>query len=335
MHRRLTLAAAALLLVPALGAGAEQLAPGDHVVRLRHGGLDRSALVHVPPQAAAGGPLPVVLSFHGGGGNARDHRDWVAIEPLADREGFLVVVPEGTGAFTDRLHTWNVGACCGWARRHAIDDVGFTIALLDTLGRSAPVDPTRVYATGLSNGAMMAYRVAADRPDRIAAIAPVAGAITVDAAPTSTAVPVMHVHSVDDPRALFAGGEGPLLPFLVRVRHPPIADVIAAWVVRDGCPSVPRADPPVRDAATGHTATRIVYGPCRDGAEVVLWRLTGAGHVWPGAAPRLPWLLGPSSRVIDVNAELWRFFRRFTRPLTATRLPPQDGPWPPSPSARP
>jgi len=77
---------------------------------------------------------------------------------LADREGFVAVYPAGTGVFRARLLTWNAGGCCGYARERGVDDVGFVVNLLEAIAERAPVDATRVYATGLSNGAMMAYR---------------------------------------------------------------------------------------------------------------------------------------------------------------------------------
>lgn len=326
----------ALLCLLALPAGADDapapLGPGDHDLELRHGGLDRYYLVHVPPQveaarrAAAGGTaavtsaLPVVLAFHGGGGNAEGMRKVaVGFDRLADREGFVLVYPGGTGRFDRRLLTWNAGPCCGWSKEHDVDDVGFTLAVLVDLARRVPLDRTRVYATGMSNGGMMSHRLGAELGDRLAAIAPVGGAILPTAAPAGgRPVPMMHVHSVDDPRALYSGGLGPPFPLTDhRVDHPAINDVLAWWLARNGCGLEPRCDAPRKGAGASatHTATRFTYPPRTDaGAEVVHWRLTGAGHVWPGGDPMLPArLVGPASDVVDVNAEMWAFFARFTR----------------------
>ena len=151
------------------------LAPGDHRVTLQHGGRQRSYIVHVPPAAREGRPLPVVLNFHGGGGNAEAQQKYSRMDALADAEGFLVVYPDGTGRMADKLLTWNAGTCCAYSVTNNVDDVGFTLALLADLEARQPVDRRRVYATGLSNGAMMAWRLAVEASDRIAAIAPVAG----------------------------------------------------------------------------------------------------------------------------------------------------------------
>lgn len=294
-------------------------APGDYEYTLSVGSLKRSYLVHMPPQAAAGNPLPVVLNFHGGGGNAKNQKWYSRMDDAADRDGYIAVYPNGTGGIGDRLLTWNAGTCCGWAAASQVDDVGFVAALLDDLMRRAPYDRARVYATGLSNGSMMAYRMAAEAPERIAAVAGVAGAMTLPHFAPTLPMPVMHIHSVDDQRALYNGGLGPAFPFTnTRVFHQPVDSMLAKWLAHDACPAQPQVTGPVsgrpETADAVHTATRYQYGPCRAGTEVVLWKLTGAGHVWPGGQQKyLPMVLGPGTTVIDVNIEMWRFFSRFRR----------------------
>lgn len=326
--------ASLLLAALALASGAaaqDRLAPGDHELTLTHGGRERWALVHVPPQAAEAKPLPAVIVFHGGGGEPYGMQKLTGgLDRLADREGFLVLYPAGTGPFARRLLTWNAGSCCGGAARDAVDDVGYTVALLRQLAARAPVDPTRVYASGLSNGAMMSYRMAVDCSERIAAIAPVAGAMMVvlPARPPRP-VPVIDFHSVDDPRALYAGGLGPPFPLTnSRVQHPPLEKTLAWWVEQNGCPAEPELGPlqsgPPGSASAAHTARAIRWGPGTDGAEVVHWKLTGAGHVWPGgpgyATERL---VGPPTLAVNANVEMWAFFQRFRRadapPLLADR----------------
>lgn len=306
---------AAAIVVATLTAPAFALAPGNHVIDLRHAGMERRYIVHVPP--GEGKRPPVVLNMHGGGGDALAHQQYVRMDALADREGFLVVYPDGTGPIRGRFLTWNAGTCCGLVQA---DDVGFVRAVLDDLALRIAYDVTRVYATGLSNGAMMSYRLAAELSERIAAIAPVAGSMVLLKFRAQRPVPVMHIHSVDDPRALYNGGLGPPFPMTeTRVLHPPVEQRLGEWAKANGCGATPvetEWHDWVNSARVMHTATRLAYPRCR--AETLLWKLTGAGHVWPGGVlDYLPWLLGPGTRVIDANEEMWRFFTRHTLPLSA------------------
>jgi len=320
----------ALLAWVASAAAAAPLAPGDHELAIAHAGRSRLAIVHVPPAAARGEPLAVVVSYHGGGGNAAQHRDWIGLDRVADRAGFLAVYPYGTGQLAERtLLTWNAGTCCGYAARANVDDVGFTVALLGELARRTPVDATRVYASGMSNGAMMAFRLAHDAGARVAGIATVAGVAHFAPFRATTPMPIVHFHSSDDPRAPYAGGLGPRLPFLTRVMHPPVAVALDDWAVMNGCPKHPlpgetRGAPPDSPDA-GQTATLFRYTPCAGGAAIELWKLTGAGHVWPGA-PALragQSLLGPPTTLIDASQILWDTLSRHRRP-DAPPLPALD-----------
>ena len=307
------------ILAAAAVMAADSPVPGDHEFALTVGAIKRSYLVHVPPQAAAGKALPLILNFHGGGGNAANQKSYSRMDESADRDGYIAVYPNGTGGIGGRLLTWNAGTCCGAAAANQVDDVGFVVAMLDDLAKRMQYDRARVYATGLSNGSMMAYRLAAEAPEIIAAVAGVAGAMTLPRFAPKLPVPVMHIHSVDDRRALYDGGLGPAFPLTnTRVFHQPVDSMIEKWVAHNGCPAQVQVTGTVSgkpgSADAAHTATRYQYGPCRAGTEVVFWKLTGAGHVWPGGRQNyLPLLLGSGTTVIDANAEMWRFFSRFRR----------------------
>ena len=306
------LACAALLacLLPAPASAA--LSPGDHRFSLEHDGRSRSYIVHVPPKPLE--PAPLIVSLHGGGGNAAGQQKYTRMDALADREGFVVAYPDGTGRLKTRLLTWNAGSCCGSAARDNVDDVGFIAAMLDDIGAREPIDPKRVYATGLSNGAMMAYRLAAELPDRFAAIAPVAGAMVYSGVPQES-VPVLHIHSIDDPRALYAGGLGPPFPMTAtRVFHPPVEETLARWAKANHCTGGPEIKETRigYDADAGIAATLLVWPGCS--APLEHWKLTGSGHTWPGGQPKyLVRLLGRGTELVDANVEMWTFFSSLRR----------------------
>ena len=291
----------------------------DTELTLTHGGRRRSYVLHVP-ERGSGRERPLLVAFHGGGGNAAGFRDYAGLNAVADREGFLVVYPSGTGPLRSVLLTFNAGNnCCGSALRQRVDDVGFAVAVIEDVAKRERVDRRRVYATGHSNGAIMAYRLAAERADIVAAIAPVAGAMSVDRFAPVRSVPVLHIHSVDDPRALYAGGVGPPFPGTDnRVTHAPVEAALGQWVKHNGCGPKPVATE-TRRGKTGtpdasHTATRLAYTPCSSGAEVVHWKLTGAGHGWPGGpSPVREQLSGPKTTVVNAADEIWAFVSKYTR----------------------
>ena len=221
----------------------------------------------------------------------------------ADRDGYIVVYPNGSGRMAERLLTWNACNCCAYAQIQGVDDVGFISALLDDLEKRANIDQQRIYIVGHSNGGMMAHRLGEALPERITAIASIAGA-------HGQAVPVLHIHSEDDPRAHYYGGLGPPFPLTgSRVFHPSVDATLSEWVRHGGCNTMP-TETMFRENGR-HTARQLVYGNCRDGAEVVLWKLTGTGHGWPTSKPRLERLVGPPTKVIDANKEIWHFFSQF------------------------
>ena len=288
---------------------AEQFGPGDHALSLAVGDLQRSAIVHVPPRYARGVPMPVVLAFHGGGANADNMVRFSGLDDKADEAGFIAVYPSGTGRL-QRMLTFNGGNCCGQAAATGVDDVEFTRRLLDELAAVVTIDPKRVFATGMSNGGIMAYRLASELSDRIAAIAPVGGPMGTKGCRPGRPVSVIHFHGTDDAFAPFQGGRGRGLSGTIffSVDHS-----LAAWVEADGCDPTP-VTMRLRDTTDdGTTVTRTTYGQGKDGAEVVLIAIEGGGHTWPGREPRLG-SLGKSTRDISANDLMWDFFQRHPLP---------------------
>jgi polyhydroxybutyrate depolymerase len=299
--------------------GGEQSAAGSETVALQHGGRNRRYILYRPRTVPIATPSPLLIALHGGGGNAAGFQAYAGLDSVADREGFLVVYPEGTSALGN-LRTWNAGDCCGYAMNQNVDDVGFIDALLDDVARRTRVDARRIYATGHSNGAMMVYRLAAERAERIAAIAPVAGAYNTGAFAPSRPVAVMHIHSVDDPRALYNGGVGPPFPGTnVRSRHRSVMEGIGKWLQRNGCAPEPRTLQSVsgraRTVNAGQTATLLSWPGCATSGPVAHWKLTGAGHGWPGHVQpeRREDIIGPSTTIIGAAEEVWKFVSAIRR----------------------
>ena len=289
-----------------------RLAPGNYEFMIRHGDRTRSYLLHVPPHAATGRPLPLLIAFHGGGSSAAGMKDHYGIDRVAERFGYLVAYPNGSGFLKQTGLTWNAGKCCGYALEHHIDDTGFTSAVINDVARRVPINAKHVFAAGHSNGAMMAHRVAIELENRIAAIAAVAGSMVYDTPRRTVPKSVLVIHSIDDPLALYQGGESSLRPLTgKRSHHEPIENTVKWWAENNGCGSAPVSKPVLEKMHSGKkfTAQKIEYDDCRNGGKVIFWKLSGTGHAWPGQEPVLPErVMGPYSSVIAANEEIFLFF---------------------------
>jgi polyhydroxybutyrate depolymerase len=273
---------------------------------------ERRYLVHLPPQYDAARNWPLVLSFHGSNSNAQIQLEFTAMNETADREGFVVVYPFGTGE-RERLLFWNAGNCCGFAHKQQVDDVAFVQALVQRLMQEVNIDKNRVYATGMSNGAMMAYLLASEMAEVFAAIAPVAGTMGTETCRPSRPVSVLHFHGGADEFVPVEGGVG--RRSATGTHHFSLDHSIRAWVAANSCPPEPVNTTLENLYDDGTTTVRCVYGPGRAGAEVVLYLTHGAGHVWPGQPPR-PHYLGKTTYNIIANDIIWDFFQRHARRAT-------------------
>jgi polyhydroxybutyrate depolymerase len=289
-----------------LSLAAVPLGPGDHTRSLEVDQRTRTYLLHVPKSYDGSKPYPVVLAFHGGGSNAEQMVRFCGLNDKADEAGFLVVYPNGTGR-RERLLTWNGGNCCGYAMLQKVDDVAFVRALLDNLGKLVRVNPKRVYATGMSNGAILTYRLASELSNRIAAVAPVAGPMGAATCHPKRPVPVLHFHGTADEFAPFQGGKGP--KSLSGTNFYSVDHSIRAWVKANACAQEPTTVQLPDKAKDGTRVTRKTYGPGRTGDEVVLVVIEGGGHTWPGREPLVKFL-GPSTKNISANDLMWDFFQK-------------------------
>ncbi len=315
----------------------EQILPdGDRVRTVQVGDLERRYRVHYPEGHDAGVPGPVVIAFHGGGGNPESMVRLSGLNEKSDEVGFIAVYPYGTGVFADRFLTFNGGECCGPAMKNGVDEPAFVRALLDDLGSVVKIDDGRVFATGLSNGAIVSYRVASAVADRIAAIAPVGGPMMMgDCAPVRP-VAVMHFHGTEDAFAPIDGGYGKRATGgrgVTEFRS--VAHSIRCWVEANGCEPEPEVVELPDRSEDGMRVIRKTWGGGREGTEVVLVEIEGGGHTWPGREPTVA-LLGASTRDISANDLMWEFFQRHARGDAAAApqsrrdavSPPSSGPEP-------
>jgi polyhydroxybutyrate depolymerase len=271
------------------------------------GGLQRSYVVRLPKGHEQATPLPVVLALHGATMNGPMMAWFSDLNRKADEVGFIAVYPNGTG--THSSFTWNGGNCCGSAMQNRVDDVAFIHALLDDLIQSYSVDARRIYATGMSNGAGMAYRLAAELSERIAAIAPVSGSVGTEIGQPKCPVSVLHFHGTRDEYIPFAGGRGKQSFF--GTNHRSVEESIRIWVKANGCDGTPKIDV-LSEGDDGMRVTRKTYGGGRDGAEVVLVLVDGGGHTWPGRRSPAK-ILGRSTLNVSANDLMWQFFQRHER----------------------
>ncbi|MFM7109389.1 MAG: alpha/beta hydrolase family esterase [Planctomycetaceae bacterium] len=269
----------------------------------------RSAVVCTPAAEPPPAGWPLVLAFHGGRSHPDGMRRFSGLDVLAATSCAVVAYPAGTGSRAGLL-TWNGGNCCGEARDDGSDDVAFAAAVVAAVAARAPVDPRRVHATGMSNGAMMAHRFAAERSDLVASIAAVAGPLALDAIAPCRPVPVLAFHGTLDQFTPLEGGIG--RRSVTRVSHRPILAGLLDWVHANGCPATVRREP-VPCSDDGIAVERFTWGPGRAASEVVFYRFDGGGHTWPGRAPD-SFYLGPSALSLDANPIIRDFFARHPLP---------------------
>ncbi|MDH3494783.1 MAG: esterase, partial [Acidobacteriota bacterium] len=270
------------------------------------GGIKRTYYVFKPAGVSKSKKLPVVMVFHGGGGTALRMERWLKFTDLARREKFIAVYPDGIG------NNWNDGRDTQVNRAHKdkIDDLSFVSKLLDEVTLDYPVDKDRIYATGPSNGGIFSHFIAAQMADRIAAIAPVIGGI---------ADPFHKRFEPSDPVSVFIiqGTEDKLVPYkggeIGRNRGRVIStdETIRIWTNHNKTDSKAvegnLADSDKNDGCRVETFT---WRNGKNGTEVVLYKLIGGGHTWPGGSQYAPrFIVGRVCRDFDATEAVWQFFK--------------------------
>lgn len=273
--------------------------PGWATIALRHDGRARPARVFLPTAVTSKAAVPLVVALHGGLGSGEQLAATTRFEAVAEREGFIVAFPDGV----DR--TWNGGRCCNPAAAKRIDDVGYLAVLIEESAKRFPVDRGRVYMTGHSNGAIMAFRFACERPVLVVAIVPVAGSLEVPCPASGPSVALLSIHGDADRNHPLDGGRGERS--IAGVDFTSQAASMAAWNKAFEC-----AGPATTTSADGLTKT--TWPGCRGGVAAGLTVIAGADHPWPGAQERRASALqGVPTQLMDATEAAWAFFKQHSR----------------------
>lgn len=291
---------------------------GTSQVDVELDGVAHPVRVHVPESAGAAdgraGAPPMVLNLHPSNGNAESISAYNDLDLTADAEGFVTVAPNGAIPVADpnpdQVWFWNVPGVPTTAGAYpppgTRDDVEFLTAVIDELVGLGCADPRRVYATGHSGGARMASAYACARPDKVAAIAPVAGlragrpspddpaAVELQSCAPARSVPVITFHGDADTVNPYQGNSDKRWGYTTQL-------AVQSWARMNGCTTGPSVEP-----VTEHV-TRETYTTCRGRADVVFYKVAGGTHSWPGG--------NDSSATQEVSATelIWEFFTHYRR----------------------
>jgi len=257
-----------------------------------HDAVTRSYIVHLPPSYDAINSYPLVINMHGYGSTASQEQFYTEMDAVADTANFIVVYPNGVA------NSWNSGQA--WSYNQGINDVSFISALIDTMTVNFSIDTTMVYACGMSNGGFMSYRLACELENKIAAIASVTGVMSdsiYNNCQTDRPMPILHLHGTIDPTVAYNGTPG----------NTAVETGIAFWAQNNNCPVTPVItsipDISITDAST---VEKHFYGTCDLSSEVVLFKIIGGEHTWPGVS----YIIGVTNQDINGSGEIWKFFRR-------------------------
>lgn len=259
------------------------LKAGDNRKMLMHGGRERRFNVYVPSSIAAMTRVPLVLDFHGNGSSGMQEQSGSGWRQKADAEKFIVVYPDGVG------NGWNVGNCCGEALSSMVDDVGFARAMVESVSSEACIDAQRVYATGISNGAGLAHRLACEAADLFAAIAAASADLVTDPCQPARPISELSVRGLTDTLVAYEGGNTGSTGWY----SPGAKGTLELWKNINGCMGAP-------STTLDHCET---YTQCSAGVEVTLCSLPNTGHI-----------LYTNSLDFSVPDNAWEMFKRQTLP---------------------
>lgn len=289
------------------------LRPGNHDTSLEVDGVVRTWILHVPPAASAGEPLPLLIVLHGGGGTGRKMQRALGFDTYADTRGFYVAYPDASQQSDAREGAhWNDGRGTAGMVQRGIDDVAFIKEMITAIGRQVPLDASRVYVTGASNGGMMTYRLGCETSGVFAGIAPVIANIPAPLFATcapQAPLTFVSVNGSADPLVPLDGGE---ICQGVRfgceggqvVSH---AESVKTFAVANACDPVPQVEHPPPQIDDGTSVERWTYLNCKSGATVVVYIVQGGGHTWPPLPAQLA-VSGAQSRNLDATQAIVEMF---------------------------
>ncbi|TGL11337.1 extracellular catalytic domain type 1 short-chain-length polyhydroxyalkanoate depolymerase [Leptospira meyeri] len=281
--------------------------PGDFTFTFSFDGIPRYYKIHVPKSYSPNKETPLLFVLHGGGGDMeiQSNEEYYHQISKSEENGHIVVFPNGYSKYkSGKIATWNAGNCCAEARDKKIDDVGFIKEVLNHTTKQMRIDKSKVYSTGMSNGAMMTYRLACEMTDTFSAIATVAGTDNTASCNPSKPISVLHIHAKDDDKVLFNGGAGNSFKDRSLVTDfVSVPKSVSKWVSFNQCNPTPKR---VLDEP-GVTCDE--YTECKDGVKVKLCVTESGGHSWPGGKkPSFFFGSATPSTAIKANDVMWDFF---------------------------
>ncbi|MBM3967024.1 MAG: hypothetical protein FJ308_18460 [Planctomycetes bacterium] len=308
------IAAVATLWSKSIRATADDLPPrhSRRVIPTQWG--DREFILHVPTSHDPTTPLPLVIMLHGFGGSGLNAAKETGWSDKADQESFIVAYPEATRpdksipqSFRKNPQAWNDGSARFHAVDQNVDDVSFIAAMIELIREKHAIDSRRIFVTGFSNGASMAFRVGAELSQHVAAIAPVAGTCWLKKPLPSNPISICYITGTADslnpilggfPKLAMGGKEQGGQP------KPPVQEYIDVWRDILDC----QAKPTIDEISDGVHKT--VYGHGRLGSEILVLTVDGLGHHWPGGVSQAPhFLVGKSSNKLIATDVVWDFFQ--------------------------
>lgn len=272
---------------------------------IMHDDEERDYRLYIPNSYDGGEAVPLLFNLHGLGSNKEEQELYGDFRPIADTANFIIVHPNGS--VTDGTRFWNAFDIPGF------DDVGFLVALIDSLSEEYVIDSTRIYSTGMSNGGFMSYELACVTENRFAAVASVTGAMDeerMDVCTPNRPIPTLSIHGTEDE----------VVPYYENPEFASVPEILNHWSLHINADEEPFVMAlPDLDETDGSTVEHHIYPNGNRGKRVEHFKVIGGGHTWPGTS------YGQANQDIDASVEVWKFFRQFSlqdenlTPLTVTQ----------------